>query len=352
MAPKPPGTDFTAEAPSLADTARWMVVLACAFFLLRELGPILRPLLLAVLLAYVVLPMHLAVKKWFPGRLALVMSVVLSLLLILLLTIGIQATVRIVVDELPGLNREALELRHQLERYAGERFPRTVEAAHDLAFPDGDSPVRESTGRLVNVAADTLSVAAVVGLYLLFILLEAGRFPDRVRRAFAGPRAERIMETVAGINRGIAGYLSAKVKASLILAVPVFVLLFVFRTPLALVWAVFTFLCNFVPYLGSVVGYGLPTLFVLVKFGFGWEWVTIAILLLAIHLLSASVIEPSVIGRAVGLSPVVILFALAFWGYCWGLTGMLLAVPLTVMLKIICEHMDATRPLARLVSDE
>ena len=134
----------------------------------------------------------------------------------------------------------------------------------------------------------------------MFLLLEAGRFPDRVRRAFAEPRAERIMETIAGINRGIADYLSAKVKASLILAVPVFVVLFVFGTPLALVWAVFTFFCNFVPYLGSVAGYGLPTLFVLVKFGFGWEWVTVAVLLLAIHLMSASVVEPAVIGRAVG----------------------------------------------------
>ena len=101
-----------------------------------------------------------------------------------------------------------------------------------------------------------------------------------------------------------------------------------------------------------MAGYGLPTLFVLVTFGFGWEFITIAILLLAIHLTCASVVEPAIIGRAVGLSPVVILFALAFWGYCWGLTGMLLAVPLTVMLKIVCEHMDATRPVAKLVSDE
>jgi AI-2 transport protein TqsA len=329
-----------------------MVVVAAGFFLLRELGPILKPLLLAVLLAYVVLPMHLAVKRWVPGRLSLAASAVLSVILILLLTVGIQATVTILAAELPGLNKKGVELRESFEAYANEHYPRTAEAVHDLAFPEGDSTVRELTSRLVGVAADTLSVAAVVGLYLLFILLEAGRFPDRVRRAFSEPRAERVMETIAGINRGIADYLSAKVKASLILAGPVFVVLFVFRTPLALVWAVFTFFCNFIPYLGSVVGYGLPTMFVLVKFGFGWEWITIAVLLLAIHVLSASVIEPAVIGRAVGLSPVVILFALAFWGSCWGLTGMLLAVPLTVMLKIVCEHMDATRPLAKLVSDE
>jgi AI-2 transport protein TqsA len=328
-----------------------MVILACAFFLLRELGPILKPLLLAVLVAYVVLPVHLAVKKRFPGRLALVASAVLSLVLILLLTIGIQATVTILAAELPGLNSKAVEMRESFQRYVGERYPETADAVKEIAFSD-DSSVREVTSRLVNAATDTLSTAAVVGLYLLFILLEAGRFPDKVRRAFAGPRADRIMDTFQGISRGIAGFLSAKVKASLILAVPVFVVLLVFRTPLALGWAVFTFFCNFIPYLGSVAGYGLPTLFVLVKFGFGWEFLTIAILLLAIHVASASVIEPAVIGRAVGVSPVVILFALAFWGYCWGLTGMLLAVPLTVMLKIICEHMDATRPLARLVSDE
>ena len=349
--PDPPPTP-TAEAPSLADAARWMVILAAAFFLIRELGDILKPLFLAILVAYVVLPVHLAVKKRVPGRLSLAASAVLSLIVILLLTVGIQATVRVLVAELPELNREAVELRQSFGRYAERHYPRTTESVSQLAFSGGDSPVREATTRLVNAAADTVSTAAVVGLYLLFILLEAGRFPEKVQRAFSGPRAERIMDTIAGVNQGIAHFLSAKVKASLILAVPVFVVLLVFRTPLAVGWAVFTFFCNFVPYLGSVAGYGLPTLFVLIKFGFGWEFMTIAVLLLAIHLVSASVIEPAVIGKAVGLSPVVILFSLAFWGYVWGLTGMLLAVPLTVIFKIVCDHMDATRPLAKLVSDE
>lgn len=347
--PRP--THAPAEAPSLADCARWVVIVAASFFLLRELGPIIKPLLLAVLVAYVVLPVHLAVRRRVPGRLSLAASAVLSLNLILLLTVGIQATVRILVAELPDLSLKAGEMGDSFKQSVREHYPQTAETVNQFAFSD-DSSVREITNRLVSAAADTLSTALVVGLYLLFILLEAGRFPDKVRRAFAGPRADRIMDTIAGINEGIAHFLWAKVKASLILAVPVFVVLFVFRTPLALGWAVFTFFCNFIPYLGSVAGYGLPTLFVLIKFGFGWEFITIAILLLAIHLVSASVIEPAVIGRAVGLSPVVILFALAFWGSIWGLTGMLLAVPLTVMLKIVCEHMDATRPLAKLVSDE
>jgi predicted PurR-regulated permease PerM len=63
-------------------------------------------------------------------------------------------------------------------------------------------------------------------------------------------------------------------------------------------------------------------------------------------------VEPSLTGRAVGLSPLVILVMLAFWGLCWGLIGMILAVPLTIMIKIILENRPFTRPFARLIGEE
>jgi AI-2 transport protein TqsA len=78
--------------------------------------------------------------------------------------------------------------------------------------------------------------------------------------------------------------------------------------------------------------------------------VAAAVLLAVWHGLSASVIEPMILGRAVGLSPLVILAALSVWGLLWGLPGMFLAVPLTVVLKIVFENIEATRPVARLLS--
>jgi AI-2 transport protein TqsA len=348
--PPPPGP--TAEAPSLATASRWIVILVGSYFLLRELGPILKPLFLAVLLGYVILPIHLQVKKRVPGRLSLVASAILSLILIVLLTAGIQVTVRTLAVEMPELIAQTDDKINDWFKDYRERYPDTWRSVTGMIVSDGQSSAREWTTWFVGVAANTLTTAAVVTLYLLFLLLEASRFPDRVNRAFSEKRAERIMKTIAGINRGIAHYLTAKVKASLVLAIPIFIVLFVFSTPLALIWAVLVFFCNFVPYLGSVVGYSVPALFVLIHFGFGWEFITIAILMLAVHLVSSSVVEPAIIGKAVGLSPVLILFALAFWGSLWGLTGMLLAVPLTVMLKIVAEHLDATRPLAKLVAEE
>src|SRR5262245_53408545 len=101
----PPGR--SAEAPSLATAARWIVILVGSYFLLRELGPILKPLFLAVLLGYVIVPFHLAVKKRVPGRLSLVATAILSIILLVLLTIGVQATIKTLAAEMPTLTKKA-----------------------------------------------------------------------------------------------------------------------------------------------------------------------------------------------------------------------------------------------------
>jgi AI-2 transport protein TqsA len=90
--------------------------------------------------------------------------------------------------------------------------------------------------------------------------------------------------------------------------------------------------------------------FAFLQYDVGWRPVAMAGVLLAVHVGSATVAEPMILGRAVGLSPLVILAALSVWGMLWGLPGMFLAVPLTVVVKIVCEHIEATRPVARLLS--
>ena len=110
-----------------------------------------------------------------------------------------------------------------------------------------------------------------------------------------------------------------------------------------------TFLCNFIPYIGSVISYTLPVGFAFLWFGPTWQPVAAAVLLLACQVLSASVVEPMIIGNAVGVSPLVIVGSLAFWGLMWGIPGMFLAVPLTVVAILVMDHFDQTRPIARLL---
>jgi len=144
----------------------------------------------------------------------------------------------------------------------------------------------------------------------------------------------------------------AKVKTSLILAVPVGILLGVFGVKFALAWTLLTFCCNFIPYVGSVIAFSLPTLFAFLDLPFGWQPFALAGGLICCHIGTASFVEPQLIGKAVGLSPLVVLLSLTFWGICWGIVGMFLAVPLTVTMVIIMDNLEQTRPLAKLLGDE
>ena len=213
-------------------------------------------------------------------------------------------------------------MTHKLEDVIGKAAPWTEEpgANGKPAQSKLAEHVTRATAPLLALAADALLEACVVALYLLFLLLEGSRFPDRVRRAYPPERAEEILDIAGQVSGAIISYLRAKVKSSLVIAIPVGIVLWLVGVKFALLWAILTFLCNFIPYIGSVIAYTFPVGFAFLFYGVRWEPITAAILLLLIHVGSASVVEPMIIGNAVGVSPLVILASLALWGFC-GVSG-------------------------------
>lgn len=333
---------------------RWLVVIATAWFLLKELAPLLRPLLMGIFLAYIVLPVRLYVKgqvRGGAGHLALLIG-----LGIVVAALGVKAYGDIVdlSREVPHLQERAREFAAQVSRHAGEQAPRWLgtmfgtSAAGELST----DRLQEALRSLANVTAGVLVEALEVIFFLTLILFEARRFPQRMRNAFPDEQAEQILGTIASINEAIASYLKVKVKASLVLAIPAMIVLWAFGIKFVVLWGALTFLANFVPYLGSIVACSLPILFGFLDLDFGWQPLAAAVLLVSVHTLSAYLIEPAMTGKAVNLSPLVVLIALSFWGLCWGLIGMVLAVPLTAMLKIILESWPSTRPIARLMGED
>jgi AI-2 transport protein TqsA len=192
--------------------------------------------------------------------------------------------------------------------------------------------------------------ALVVGFYLIFLLLEVRRFPERVRRGFPSERADQVLGIVDSINRAMASYLRAKVLSSLVTALPVVAILWAFGVSFPGTWGVLTFVGNFIPYVGSLVALVLPVLLALLELEPPWQPLAVLALLLLVQFVTNNFVEPRLTAHAVDLSPLVVLVALAFWGLCWGAVGMVLAVPLTVMLKIVWENIALTRPLARLMA--
>jgi AI-2 transport protein TqsA len=339
----------------LATVAASLVVAALGWYLLKEFAPLLRPFLLAVFFCYVVYPTHRRLTRHVPASVSLLLLAGASAAVLVLLGLqGVGSASRL-SDEMPQMIDRARAIINQVEGYYKAHLPPWL----DVEISDLSRGETASVGRFQQIAtglaaeaAHTVSDAALVGIYLLFLLLEAGRVPGRIQAAFSRSGAEQILVVVANINSAMAGYLRVKVKASLVLAVPATAVLWAFGVKSAVLWGVLTFLLNFIPYLGSVIACAAPILLAILQTDSLTRPAVLALTLIGIHTLSAYFVEPAMTGKAVNLSPVVILVSLSFWWLCWGFTGMILAVPLTVLLKIILENIASTRPLARLLAEE
>ncbi len=329
----------------------WVVVVAGSWWLLGELASVLRPLLLAVFLGYVLMPYYSRLRQKVPAPVAIGLIVSITTGILTALAMAVYASLVGFKDDLPLFQKISAERVHETMNSLSQ-LPVVGKHFNETALPDEQfsGTITRLTQNVVLMAGGGLLEAATAGLYLLFLLLESANFPKRVRAAYPPAQADHILNVFGRINSAIISYLKAKFTASLVLAIPLGLVLYGFGVRYALLWAVLTFLCNFIPYIGSVIACALPLSIAFLQFDFGWRFGATAVILLGYHVVTASVIEPTIIGRAVGLSPLVILAALSIWGLLWGLPGMFLAVPLTVVLKIVCENIEATRPIAKLLS--
>ena len=154
-------------------------------------------------------------------------------------------------------------------------------------------------------------------------------------------RGIKIEKTFKDITEQIQKYISTKFLVSLITGILVAAVLLIFDIDFLIVWAVLTFLLNFIPNIGSVIAVILPTLMTLVQYESFPKALIVAAIIIAIQNILGNLIEPKIVGDRLGLNPLVILLSLLLWGYIWGIVGMFLSVPLTAVIKIIFSSSDS-----------
>ena len=122
---------------------------------------------------------------------------------------------------------------------------------------------------------------------------------------------------------------------------------------LAMVFGLLAFILNFIPNVGSIIATLLPLPMVLVHPEFSWFMFLAALFVPGtIQMVIGNVLEPKMLGESLELHPITVLLSLIFWGILWGIPGMLLAAPITAVLKILLEHLELTKPLARLLEGD
>jgi AI-2 transport protein TqsA len=152
------------------------------------------------------------------------------------------------------------------------------------------------------------------------------------------------------IETAVRRYIVTKFAISAVTGMIVWLILDLLGLRMAFVFGLLTFLLNFIPSIGSVVATLLPIPLAVAQFG-GNIWPIIGVVAIpgAIQLVIGNAIEPKLLGRGLELHPVTILLALAFWGLLWGYMGMVLAVPMTAIIRIILIRFQTTRAIGDLL---
>jgi len=196
------------------------------------------------------------------------------------------------------------------------------------------------TGRLLGAISAVLGQTFVIILIAAFMLFEAAILPNKIRSlpSVTEETYARLSESILDVRR----YLAIKTIMSLATGILVTLLLLALGVDFPILLGVTAFLLNFVPNVGSIIAAVPGVALALFDHGF-----TIGILCVvgytAINIMIANLIEPRYMGRGLGLSTLIVILSLIFWGWVLGPIGMLLSIPLTMALKIMLESSEDTR---------
>jgi AI-2 transport protein TqsA len=210
-----------------------------------------------------------------------------------------------------------------------------------------NADVRKLAADWVGVAVGTaVTVIAQVMLILVlifFILSEANGARSRalaIHQA-GGPDLRGLLNSASEIQK----YLGVKTIISAICGVVAGLWCWLFNLDYPILWGIVAFVLHFIPAVGALFAGILPTLLALVRLSFG-DAIGIAAGFLAINFTIGNFIEPALMGRRFGVSTLVIVLSVWFWGWMWHGVGAFLAVPLTIMIKVVLENSDEFRWVA------
>lgn len=193
----------------------------------------------------------------------------------------------------------------------------------------------------------------LVLLYVLFFIIEQSAFGGKMEALGLGlDQPNRLSVVLKEVNTAMRTYLGVKTLTSLLTAILSWIVLVAIGLDFALFWAFLIFLFNYIPSIGSITATGLPALLALVQFDSLSPFLIVALGVSAIQVMIGNVLEPRLMGDNLNISPLVVVLSLILWSLLWGVVGMLLSVPITVAIIIICAQFPSTRKVAILLSKD
>jgi predicted PurR-regulated permease PerM len=206
--------------------------------------------------------------------------------------------------------------------------------------------VQEIGGRLQGL----VTFVVITFVFTALGLLEVDIARKNIETLSNKEAAQTILQASTLIADKFQRYMLVRSAMSVLTGLVVWAFALLAGLELATAWGVIAFVLNYIPFIGPLVATVFPTIFALVQFG---SWQLAAIVFLALNLIQfliGSYLEPRIAGAALSLSPFVVLFAVFFWAFLWGVPGAFIGVPIVIAALTLCEQRESTRWIAALLS--
>ena len=334
-----------------------LVIAALVILSAQLLEGVLKPLFLAFGLYFVLKPG----ADWLSnhGFSTLQANGTMLLLLILALSlIGLFAWLQVDAFLSNSEKISELEFAYANLLITAESWPIVGDYVENMDTSQSPSKILADMGIEIGSASQLASLSGMVFnsltvlFFLLFIIFEANLLPGRIEAAFPGDSLGRFQNIVERARDGINAYIVVKTGVSIGTGVCAGLLCLLFGIDLWFVWAILAIILNYVPYIGSLIA-SVPPMILGVLMLNDQPMILLAFvgLLVANQQFWGGFVETKWSGEALDLSPVLLLLVVAFSYWLWGIVGMVISVPFTVIIKIVLDTVDQTRPLAVLMSE-
>ena len=336
---------------TLQRAALWAIVIAATVYLLVAGRGLLLPFVLGLALWYMVDALADAIEQprfghlHVPRPLALLAAFCLMAGLVWIVGRTVGRNISAVAAAAPNYEVRLQKLIDQGARLVGvEQVPTLSQLFDRISLAD-------TLASLAAAAASVVSVAGIVLIYAGFLFVEQIRFRRKLAIMFAGSERQARVRSVLGlIDRDIRIYLRIKTTLAATTSALAFVVMAWVGVDFAGFWAVMVFFFYYIPTVGSILAIVAPALLTLVQFDHLSPFLIVLLVIGTIQIVMANVVEPALLGRSLNLSPLVVIVSLVVWGTIWGVVGMFLCVPITVVMLIVLAHFETTRPVAVLLS--
>jgi predicted PurR-regulated permease PerM len=374
----PSGTPVTPDSETPLEASNWPVAVLAVLgvlFMLYWARAVCIPIMIGVLISYALSPLVNRLHRWHIPRAigaAVLLLGFLSSLGALSYSLGDDAAALIetlpeVAQNLRGtLRREGVatggaienmqQAADQLQRAADESGGGAADAPSGVTRVQIERPgldVRDIL-RVGTLGAVAIAGQASVVVFLVFFLLTAGDTFRRKVVKIAGPTLAKKRITLGvldEINGQIQRYLVVHIGTSVLVGVATWLAFLWIGVEHAAIWGVAAAVFNTVPYIGPVLITGGTTVVALLQFGTLAQAVLVGAVALLITSLEGYLLTPWLTGRASRMNPVAIFVGVLLWGWLWGVWGLLLAVPIIMVVKAICDQVDDLKPVGELLGE-